>query len=195
MGLYLTSFQPSEAWEVPSLYVPHCSSTESSLLQKTGKRVLPWPWKGNSTSPSATKDRTGCCQWLTWLEQLLSSHTFPSPQGWNIFIWSLYRKTQPICLQGTEERGQTLQTQPSSLTRLTLKTLVRRYPKFTCVCPVRFRAVVQKCHCKSTCGCLVPFGRCLVPFGNEAFDYFPIVDKDTTQIISLHILVKKSSWL
>lgn len=119
--------------------------------------------------------------------------SLPSGMEHFLFISSLHRKTQPICLQGTEERGHTLPIRLSSLTRLTLKTLLGRFPKCTCACPSRMRAVVQKCHRESTCQCSVPFGRCSVPFGNEAFDYFPIVDKDTTQIISLHILVKKSS--
>lgn len=33
----------------------------------------------------------------------------------------------------------------------------------------------------------------LVPFLKDTFDYFPVRDKDTAHIISLHILVKKSS--
>ena len=33
----------------------------------------------------------------------------------------------------------------------------------------------------------------LVPFLNDTFDYFPVRDKDVAQMISLHILVKKSS--
>lgn len=32
-----------------------------------------------------------------------------------------------------------------------------------------------------------------VPFLKDTFDYFPVRDKDMAQIISLHILVKKSS--
>lgn len=36
-------------------------------------------------------------------------------------------------------------------------------------------------------------GSLLVPFLNDTFDYFPVRDKDVAQIISLHILVKKSS--
>ena len=55
-------------------------------------------------------------------------HTsLPSGMEPFLFISSLHRKTQPVCLQGTEERRHTLPIQLSSLTRLTLKTLLGRF--------------------------------------------------------------------